>query len=274
MKPTKTLITTAGLLLGLLVAAPAQALTYRVTEADRDSSVAPFSGGHAFWLPDNSSGTNIPNGDSPKFLFINDSGRFNVSDDMTTAHLTGTLQAQGDSSSIWDVDIMFFLGMDYDTFANDHIDPNGDTHDGSAKEELYSDAYVDNGGTIDPTTWRYFYMDESQSTLTGAAGSGYEGVVLDLFQRPDGDNFGKYIFQMGEGANGKNLNFGASVWLGYTTADTSNYASTYDNGYINDIFSGIGDINIDLEPIPEPISAGLTLMGLGALTVTTRRRRG
>ncbi len=289
-KLTYSLVAT-GLCAGLLAASPAQALTYRVTEADRDSSVANYSGGHAFWLPDNGSHTNIPNGNSSNFVFKNDSGRLNVSDDMTSARLTGTLQSVGKASSMWDVDIMFILGMDSATYSNDHIDPNGNTHDGKVKRELKSSQYVDNGGTIDPETWRYFYMDESNATLTGSAGSGYEGTTLDLYQRPNGRDYGKYVFQMGEGANGKNLNLGLSGWLGYTTAQTgeqdsqrsysrtsrysrwgsrSNYSNYCRNGHG---YEGVGDINIDLEPIPEPISAGLTMMGLGALTVVTRRRR-
>jgi len=290
MKAHKTLsMVAAGICAGLLTASTAQALTYRVSAADRDASVAPYSGGHAFWLPDNGSGTNIPNGNSSKFVFKNDSGLLTVSDDKTSARLTGTIQAVGKASSMWDVDIMFILGMDSATYKNDHVDPKGDTHDGKVKRELYSHAYADNGGTVDPDTWRYFYMDESNATLKGAAGSGYEGTTLDLYQRPNGADYGKYVFQLGEGASGKNLKMGMSGWLGYTTAETgeqesyrsyrrwgsrsSRYSrySRYNCGPKG--YSGYGDINIDLEPIPEPVSAGLTMMGLGALTLTTRRRR-
>ncbi len=283
-KLTYSLVAT-GLCAGLLAASPAQALTYRVTGADRDSSVARYSGGHAFWLPDNRSHTNIPNGRSSKFVFLNDTGRLNVSDDMTSARLTGTIQAVGRASSMWDVDIMFILGMDSATYADGHTDPNGDTHDGKVKRELKHNQYADHGGTIDPEAWRYFYMDESNATLTGSAGGGYEGTTLDLYQRPNGWDYGKYVFQMGEGANGKNLNLGMSGWLGYTTADTgdqdesqshsrwSRWGSGGNYSQNGHGYEGIGDINIDLEPIPEPVSAGLTMMGLGALTVATRRRR-
>jgi len=279
----------AGLCAGLLAASPARALTYRVTAADRDRDVARYGGGHAFWLPDNGSHTNIPNGNSTRFVFTDDSGRLNVSDDMTTARLTGTIQSLGNASSIWDVDILFNLGMDYNTYAHGHVDPNGDTHDGQAKRELYSNQYVDHGGTIDPASWRYFYMDEDNATLTGAVGSGYEGTTLDLYQRPNGNDYGKYVFQMGEGANGKNLNLGFSGWLGYTTEQMGDEESHQSYGGWGDWggswggwghncrrshgYEGVGDINVDLQPIPEPISAGLTMMGLGALTVTTRRRR-
>lgn len=272
-----------GLCAGLCIASSAQAITYRVSEADRDPSVADYSGGHSFWLPDNGSHTNIPNGWSSNFVFMNDSGRLNVSDDQTTARLTGTIQAVGKASSMWEVDIRFILGMDSNTYANNHMDPNGDTHDGEVKRELHADQYADQGGTVDPTSWRYFYMDESNATLTGAEGSAYEGTTLDLYQRPNGDDYGKYVFQLGEGANGKNLNLGMSGWLGYNSAEVAelDYGRSYRkwkhrgrNYYCGPQgYSGVGDINIDLEPIPEPVSAGLTLMGLSALALGTRRRR-
>jgi PEP-CTERM motif-containing protein len=283
MKTRKTFarsLVAAGLCAGLLTASPAQALVYRVTAAQSDPGVARYGGGHSFWMPDNNSHSNIPNGNSSKFVFMNDSGRLNVSDDMTSARMTGTIQSLGQSSSMWDVDIMFILGMGYDTYADGHADPNGDTRDGKAKRELKHNQYADHGGTVDPESWRYFYMDEGNATLTGALGGGYEGTTLDLYQRPNGRGYGKYVFQMGEGANGKNLNMGLSGWLGYTTAELGeeddggqSWGGWGNNGPGHDGYTGIGDINVDLEPIPEPISAGLAMMGLGALTVATRRRR-
>lgn len=278
----------AGLCAGVLATSTADAITYRVSTAERDRNVSGSSGGHAFWLPDNGSGTNIPNGRSSRFLFTNNSGRLTVSDDQTSARLTGTIQSVGKASSLWDVDIMFILGMDYDAYTHNHTDPNGDTHDGVEKRELYRNQYANRGGTVDPESWQYFYMDESNATLTGAAGGSYAGTTLDLFQRPNGDDYGKYVFQLGEGANGKNLNMGMSGWLGYTTAETGEQGSyrsysrwgrssrhgrysRYDCGPQG--YAGFGDINIDLEPIPEPLTAGLTLIGLGTLTLATRRRR-
>ena len=254
---------------GLFIAAPASAITtYHATEAQRDPGVAPFSGGHALWLPDNSP-SHIPNGNSSRFLFVDHSGQMVVSDDKTTAHLTGIIRAEGDPASVWAVDVMFILGMNYSTFANGHTDPLGGIHDGQAKKELFSNQYVDNGGTIDPTTWYYYYMDEQNATLIGTADGNYEGVTLNLFQRPNGNDFGKYVFQLGEGANGKNLNLGFSGWLGYHPADLG-LQDAYDQ---QEYFSGIGDINIDLEAIPEPVTATLTFMGLGALGLATRRRQ-
>ncbi len=263
----------AGLVSSLLATASAQALTYKVSAAERDRTASRSSGGHAFWLPDSRYGNNIPNGRSSDFLFMNNSGRLHVSDDMTSARMTGTIQSVGNASSIWEVDINFILGMNYDTYKDDHVDPNGDTHDGKAKRELRSSQYADNGGTIDPSSWKYFYMDEDNATLTGADGSGYDGVILDMFQRPNGRDYGKYVFQLGEGANGKNLNMGMSGWLGYNGDQKLDKKSYYGRCVKKRGYEGYGDINVDLDPIPEPVSAGLATMGLGALVLRTRRRR-
>lgn len=263
----------AGLVSSLLATASAEALTYKVSAAERDRTASRSDGGHAFWMPDSRYGSHIPNGRSSDFLFMNDSGRLHVSDDMTSARMTGTIQSVGDASSIWEVDINFILGMNYDTYKDDHVDPNGDTHDGRAKKELRSSQYVSNGGTVDTSAWKYFYMDEDNATLTGADGSSYDDVVLDMYQRPNGRDYGKYVFQLGEGANGKNLNMGMSGWLGYNGYQELDRKSYYSRCVKKRRFCGYGDINVDLEPVPEPISAGLATMGLGALVLRTRRRR-
>lgn len=259
-----------GLLLGLCPSHPASAAVYRVTTAEKDPDVAIHSGGQALWLPDNDAGTQIPNGNRSGFEFIGDTGRMEVSDDLTTAHLTGTIRAMGDAASAWDVQVTFILGMDYDTFAHGHTDPFGGTHNGRIFRALQPGSYADQGGPVDPATWRYFYLDESRATLTGAAGGGYQGVILDLFQRPNDADFGKFIFQLGVGANGANLNPGFSGWLGYASRPGQDALPA---------FFGIGDINVDLEPItqeptiPEPATATLFLAGLTLLSLNARRRQ-
>ena len=74
--------------------------------------------------------------------------------------------------------------------------------DGSPKLELLPNAYVQNGGPIDPSTW--YYYTGFTGTLTGIGN--YAGAVIDItrfMQAP----------QVGVGANGKNTHFGASGWF-------------------------------------------------------------
>ena len=226
------------------------------------------NGGHAFWLPDNpgeddhnhhgdrgGSSHSIPNGGSPTFLFVDDSGVLEFSMDLTSATMTGQIASVGNPNSVWDVEIHFILGMNNAEFTNPagHTNPLGGTSFGLQKRELSGAAYTENGGPVDPSTWRYYYIDESNSTLTGVGGL-IDGAVLNLTQRPSGADYGKYAFQVGEGANGKNVHLGASTWFSYSGR-----------------YKGIGDINIDLKPIPAPGAATLAMLAAGI--AGTRRRR-
>lgn len=212
------------------------------------------NGGHTFWFPSNG-GNEIPNGGNTAFHFVDDSGVLEFSMDMTSATMTGQIASVGDPSSVWDVVINFVLGMDNTDFTNPmgHINPNGGTSFGEQKRELNSSAYTENGGPVDPSTWRYYYMDEDNSTLTGVGGAD-DGEILELTQRPGGSDYGKFVFQVGAGANGKNVNFGASTWFNYTGK-----------------YNGHGDINIDLKEIPTPGAASLALLSCGI--AGARRRR-
>lgn len=209
--------------------------TYEVKPAHK--SHTPHSGGHVFWLP----GDGIPNGgnstflakDAPLELLVEDHGPGGY-----VAYLTGAIQSVGDSDSMWDVKFEFH--------ENDSRTP---------KRELNSDNYSDNGGPIDPSTWIMF--DIYEATFSGLGDNA--GVVVDVAQKGLDRNYG---FQLGDGANGKNLNFGMSGWIMYD--------------YEQDTHRG--DLNVDLcvkndtpeIPTPAALPAGLAMLGLA---VARRRRR-
>lgn len=106
----------------------------------------------------------------------------------------------------------------------------------NAKLELLPGAYVDNGGPIDPDDWK-FYTDVT-GTLTGIQGQ-WDGVTLDAELRVA-------YAQIGDGANGKNLNYGFSNWFTFTIASA-------DNGLPSGFHLGdelVGDINVDFVDCP------------------------
>ncbi len=101
---------------------------------------------------------------------------------------------------------------------------------GSPRKDLKSSAYIENGGPIDPSTWSYYTT--LKGTFTGV--SNYAGAVLNI-ARIDS------AFQIGQGANGKNLHFGASSWFKWTVAHQPNSGS---------MSSGEGDFNLDIVDCP------------------------
>lgn len=239
--------TAAALVAAAVVTAPAAAsTTYQAKEAQKDSAVSNHTGGHAFWSPQGSS------------TFVNNSGKFETFDD-GTARLTGTIQfnAQGQHPQ-FAADVKFVNAMTYDQYMNPngHLDPNGVVRHGMPKLELKSSAYASNGGSVDPETFTFYYLDETASTLTGLGS--ISGFDLTLTQRPAGNDYGKMIFMFGEGANGKNTNLGLSGWLSYNH-----------NGQSVEH----GDINIDLCPtaVPTPSAAGMGLVTLAGLLIRRRR---
>jgi hypothetical protein len=73
-------------------------------------------------------------------------------------------------------------------------------------KQLHTPAYIENGGPIDPATW-YYYTSFS-GTLVGTGD--FDGAVLTLA------GVSTTPFQVGIGANGKNLNLGASTSYKWT----------------------------------------------------------
>ncbi len=109
-----------------------------------------------------------------------------------TARLRGTLVDEDDSDDRWLVDVHFF----------DRVDAGDPPPEGSPKKELHPSAYVENGGPVDPRTWHYYVRTEG--TITGLGDN--DGCTIQISR--DGP-----AFQVGVGANGKNVRYGASGWL-------------------------------------------------------------
>ncbi len=240
----------------LLAASSALAATkYSVNPAAKDPIYGQHGGGHELWMPDTGA-SSIPNGSSSTFLFIDDSGCLKISDDLTTARLTGTIRSASNPASVWEVEMRFITGLSAAVFTSPagHLNPLGGVSHGQPKKELKPIAYDENGGPVDESTWRYFYLDNDNSTLTGVGGA-IDGVVLDLTQRPGGGDYGKHVLQVGVGANGKNIHLGASTWFFYSGQ-----------------FNGYGDVNIDLKLVPTPGAGALAAIA-GLVGLSGRRRR-
>nr|MCH9647210.1 carboxypeptidase regulatory-like domain-containing protein [Deltaproteobacteria bacterium] len=161
------------------------------------------SGGHALWLP----------GISQELIFDGGGGTF-VQNSDGTASLTGTLSDEADSSKQFLVSVQF-TGL---TFI---------TPPGSPKKELDPNAYSENGGPVDTDSWVY-YTGFTGSLIGAGSWAGAE-VTFSLTGS---------AFQLGVGANGKNVNFGGSGWF-----DWSVTSQPSGGGFPS---TGRGDINIDL----------------------------
>lgn len=172
------------------------------TRADRDN-YGRFSGGHAFWLP---------RGLGRDFVFDGD-GEFRQNAD-GTAVLTGTIRRERRPSHAFYVEV--------------HFGGYTERAAGAPKKELVPRAYKRRGGPVDVSTW--YYYTSTMGTLTGI--DAFEGALVDISRRGP-------AMQVGYGANGKNVGYGASTWLNWRVirqGDTHNFRRT----------RGTGDINIDL----------------------------
>lgn len=222
--------------LGMVASANAAELTrsWQVTEAA--SSALNNSGGHAFWLPEMTSGG--------QFVFDSEATLNEYNDG--TAHFFGSIVAANEANKQWDFDIWF---------------ESTDEGWGGPKKELPSSAYVENGGPIDTNTWAYYdFSDSQQSTLTADSGA-YAGQTLVLSDFTGG----KFPLQMGYGANGKNLEMGFSTWFKYE-GDQNNTPTKHAD--IN--VSLVAKTTPESQPVPEP---AMGLVSLGLIGVLNRGRR-
>ncbi len=102
--------------------------------------------------------------------------------------------------------------------------------EGSPKLELAPGAYISGGGPVDPGAWHY-YQDLSGQLLGRQA---WEGAVVDILPRGE-------AFQVGVGANGKNVFLGGSSWITYDVLQGPDVgALPFDRAW--------GDINLELDP--------------------------
>jgi hypothetical protein len=173
--------------------------------AQLDATYGPSTGGQAFWLP----------GIVTDLVFTPNPGGFVVNGD-GTARLTGTLRSVSDPTKVFTVDVQFSGATSV-------------TPSGSPKKELQSSAYKENGGPVDTSTWIYF--TSYTGTLTGSGS--YAGAVINIVRTGP-------AFQVGVGANGKNINFGGSGWYNWTVVSQPTSGSSLQT-------TGQGDINVDLD---------------------------
>lgn len=182
--------------------------TENCPETAFEDQYAQNDGGHIFYIP----------GLGADYRFINDTGLFSEHVDLGTGLLTGIIENEGEPGNQWDVRVEF----------SDRINPGDPNYPppGSPYRQLDPSAYIENGGPVDTSTW-YYYVT-TVAVLTGLGNNA--GTMIHF------DNTGP-AFQVGFGANGKNINYGGSGWLIGTYTDI--------NG---NNFNVGADINMDLFP--------------------------
>lgn len=226
----------------------ANAALYTATSAVSDR-LHGGSNDHAAWLPffENIPGTALQgNRDGSDFDFLTP-GLFSVNDD-GMAQLSGRIVSQVDPRLAFDVIVNFIA-----------IEGPGT---GGPKKELRRCAFNGVCGSIDPSTWEYFRLTDG--SFTGI--DGLEGLSFSVEERPRGNVF---PLQVGEGANGKNGNFGGASWFFLFLNDTCDHALCQQLASI-DTFKG--DFNLDL--VETPLPAGLLLFATGLFGFRTMSGRG
>jgi hypothetical protein len=239
-------IATAAAITALLAASSARAedIEWHASAAESDD-YSTYPGGYAFLRT-------RPRDyrDEPAYVFVEDSGTFTEEENDPgdpndgTAHLTGTICHYDedldaiDQNDCYAVDVWFTATQPDDGY--------------EGQQDLTDDAYAEDGGPVDPDTWRYYHVDEDRSTLVGTGRN--SGQRVRVYERPSD---GSEPFQVGMGANNLNAGMGASG--GIRTR----------NGFVA--------INIDLTHAPE-LSAGLParnalVLAAGGLLIAAGRRR-
>jgi hypothetical protein len=184
-----------------------------VDEAINDPSVQGAGANHAFWLP----------GIGTDYQFTPNPGTF-VQNPDGTANMNGTLKSLSNPLNAWTVSITFT--------GRTSVAPSG-----SPKKELMASAYSENGGPVNTATWIYY--TGYNGTLTGLNNN--SGAVINVTRTGP-------AFQVGFGANGKNLNFGASGWYKWTVVSQPSSGGSLPS-------TGQGDINVDIVNCPPPTPA-------------------
>jgi len=165
----------------------------------------------AIWLPvlaaDGQVTTNA-------FVFDANGGTF-VQNNDGTAHLLGTVVNNTNANEQWILNLWFENAADWATWSALGRDYKDDL--GCAQPDLFED-------------WTYYEMVNDLSTLTGAGD--LAGSILFLEHMPSDYYYG---FQIGQGANNKNCNYGLSGWFTY-------------HGLVDcEEVSGHGDVNVNAE---------------------------
>jgi hypothetical protein len=179
------------------------------TPAMLDSDATSNSGDHAFYFP----------GIGTDYIF--DGPAPFVESPDGTARLTGVIYRPGDTTRRFRVEVEF----------SGRVDPGTENYPptGSPKLELRTPYYMESGGIVDPSAWRYYEHFEGRAFgLELFAGA-------ELFYSRMGP-----AFQVGPGASGKNVEYGASGWMSVQVVQQPT------NGPELTIPSGFhGDINVN-----------------------------
>ncbi|MBI5361583.1 MAG: hypothetical protein HZA53_00300 [Planctomycetes bacterium] len=178
------------------------------TRARNDPNATYTGGSHAFYLP--GIGTNMVLVPGSKFEEFDDG----------TAHLTGAIYKERVPAKRFLVDVWF----------TNRVSPGelGYAPSGSPKKELWDWMYAENGGPVDANSWHYYL--NTDGLLTGQMNMAGAQVRLTRMGP---------AFQVGLGANGKNIGFGASGWLNVQTLSQP----TKGPGLPSSL---VGDVNVNL----------------------------
>lgn len=235
------LLKTWGLVACTLLFQSSTAWAVTVYSTDNAVSDSYHSGynSHGLWMPGLEHGSL-----SPDFTF-HSPGLFTQSG--TTATLTGAVVNAQDMNRRWNINVNF-SGL------TTTAPPN------SPKKELKAMAYTNNGGPVDPSTWSYY--TNFSGTLTGAGL--YEGATIYL------NRFGP-AFQIGEGANGKNIALGGAGWFSWNVTQ-----QPLQQGLILQSRYNHGDFNLNFStppttPTPEP--SAIILLGSGLAGIFALRHK-
>lgn len=186
-----------------------------VDEPSEDGT-STFATGAALWLP-------LVATD----LVFNTPGQFKETI-AGSGQVTGTLHSKANPNVAFALTLQLSDRVD---FGEPNFPPEG-----SPKKELHPEFYIENGGPIDPSTWHYYLV--AKGTLTGLGC--LAGAEVDV------ERIGP-AFQVGTGASGANLEYGASAWLKFTVV------SQPAGSLCGELQDTEGDINLDLqvECVPE-----------------------
>lgn len=190
-------------------------LTNCVQKADGGGKCSDATTHHAVWMP----------GIGTDFVFTPTAGSL-VENLDGTAVLSGTIAQLANPGQSFEVLV--------NLSGRTSVAPPG-----SPKKDLKDCAYEEDGGPVDTDTW--YYYTSYTGTLTGTGD--YAGALLTIV--PTGP-----AFQVGVGANNKNLKFGASSWFIWTVVTQPTVGDPLP-------VTGQGDFNIDIGDCPSPTAPGL-----------------
>ncbi|MBK9458426.1 MAG: cadherin-like domain-containing protein [Sphingobacteriales bacterium] len=169
--------------------------------------------GFAFYL-----GFQNPADGTPLYRFQPGTGQFEAYPN-GTAHITGIIVNTTDANKKWQLDVWL-----------DNLLPWGAWDALSNETTYYEDPSIPYGIDLNYLNWDYYHLS-SASVLTGVPGSYWAGAVIHL----EAYHYNMYAFQVGVGANAKDLDYGGASWFSFngTRADGSWFGTESLNGDIN-----------------------------------------